>query len=133
MAVKRVSVHCVDIEDKPGSLHKLLSDAAAGNVDFVGFVASSSGGGKGRVCLIPKDPAALVSCAQQAGVAMTEAAGFLIDDVDRIGIAAEGMKGLADAGINGIAGSAMVFGGQYQMLMIVDDADGDAAARALGA
>jgi len=28
MAVKRITVHCLEIEDKPGSLQKLLADAA---------------------------------------------------------------------------------------------------------
>jgi hypothetical protein len=133
MAVKRVSVHCVEIEDKPGSLQKLLSDAASAGVDFTGFVACSAGGGRGCVCLSAKDPAALAACAQRAGIEAKEAAGFLISDADKIGVAAADLKGLADAGINGVAGSAMVFGDQYQMLVVVDAADGDAAAQALGA
>jgi hypothetical protein len=133
MAVKRITVHCVEIEDKPGSLHKLLAGAASAGVDFIGFIACSSGGGRGCVCLSAKDPAALASCAQQAGIEAKEAAGFVISGADKVGIAAEDMKPLADAGINGVAGAAMVSDGQYQMMIIVDAADGDAAAQALGA
>jgi hypothetical protein len=133
MAVKRISVCCVEIEDKPGSLHQLLSQAAAGNVDFLGFVACSAGGGRGCVCLSAKDPAALEACAKDAGVEATSAAGFLISGEDKVGAAVAGLKGLADAGINGIAGAAMVCNGQYQMLLVVAAADGDAAAAALGA
>ncbi len=133
MAVKRISVCCVEIEDKPGSLHQLLSQAASANVDFLGFVASSAGGGCGRVCLSAKDPAALEACAKEAGIEATSAAGFLISGEDKVGSAAAGLKGLADAEINGIAGAAMVCDGQYQMLLIVAASDGDAAAAALGA
>jgi hypothetical protein len=133
MAVKRISVHCVEIEDKPGSLQELLGKAASKNVDFVGFVAYSASGGRGRVCLSAKDPAALEACAKEAGVEATSAAGFLISGEDKVGVAAADLKGLADAGINGIAGAAMVCDGQYQMLLVVAAADGDAAAAALGA
>ena len=37
------------------------------------------------------------------------------------------------AGINGVAGAAMVCDGQYQMLVVVDAAAGDAAEKALSA
>jgi hypothetical protein len=133
MAVKRIAVHCVEIEDEPGSLQQLLDKAAAANVDFQGFAAFSAGGGRGRVYLSAKDPAALKGCAQEAGIEMAETAGFLVSGADKVGVAAQDLKGLADAGINGIAGAAMVCDGQYQMLIVVNAADGDAAAKALGA
>jgi hypothetical protein len=133
MAVKRISVHCVEIADKPGSLQELLEKAASANVDFQGFTAFSAGGGRGQVYLSAKDPQALTACAQDVGVQLTEAAGFIVSSADRIGVAAEDLKGLADAGINGIAGAAIVCDGQYQMLIVVNAADGDAAGKALGA
>jgi hypothetical protein len=132
MAVKRISVHCIDIEDNPGSLHGLLSKAASMDVDMLGFTAFSAGGGQGRVCISAKDPAACEACAREAQIEATEAAGFIISGDDKVGAAAADLEGLADAGINGIAGAAMVFGDQYQMLVVVDAADGDAAAQALG-
>jgi hypothetical protein len=133
MAVKRIAVHCLEVEDKPGGLQRLLAKAASANVDFLGFVAFSAGGGNGCVCLSAKDPQTLEACAQEAGIETTAAAGFIVSDDDRIGAAAEALKGLADAGINGVAGAAIVSGGQYQMLIVVDAADGDAAQKALGA
>lgn len=132
MTVKRITVHCVEIEDTPGSLQKLLAKAASENVDFNGFVASSLGGGRGRVCLSAKDPAVLEACAQKSGVEPTTAVGFIVSGEDKVGSAAEALKGLADAGINGIGGAAIVGGGQYQLLIVVDAADGDAAEKALG-
>jgi len=133
MAVKRITVHCVEIEDKPGSLQELLGQAASANVDFLCFAAFSAGGGRGQVYLSAKDPAGLEACAKEAGVEVTAAAGFIISGEDKVGTAAESLKGLADAGINGVAGAAMVCDGQYQMLVVVDAADGDAAEEALGA
>ena len=133
MAVKRITVHCLDIEDKPGNLQKLLAQVASGNVDLLCFAAFSAGGGKGRVYIGAKDPQGFEACAEQAGIAATAAAGFIVSADDKIGAAAESLKGLADAGINGVAGSAMVCDGQYHMLVVVDAAGGDAAANAMGA
>jgi len=133
MAVKRISVDCLEVEDKPGGLQKFLAQLASANVDLVCAAAFSAGGGRGRVYVSAKDPAALKSCMQQAGIATTAAAGFIVSDEDRVGAAADVLKGLADAGINGVAGAAMVCDGQYHMLVVVNAVDGDAAAKALGA
>lgn len=133
MAVKRITVHCVEIADKPGSLQQLLDKAASANVDFQGFTAFSAGGGLSWVYVSAKDPVAFEAYAQDAGIEATVAAGFIISGADKVGVAAEDLKGLADAGISGIAGAAMVCDGQYQMLVVVDAADSDAAEKALGA
>jgi hypothetical protein len=80
-----------------------------------------------------KEPASLEACAKEAGVEAAAASGFIVSGGDKVGAAAEALKGLVDAGINGIAGSAMVCDGQYQMLIVVKAEDGDAAEKALGA
>jgi hypothetical protein len=133
MAVKRITVHCLEIEDKPGSLQKLLAKVASANVDLLCFAAFSAGGGRGRLYLSAKDPQSLETCMQAVGIEASAAAGFIISGGDEVGAAAESLKGLADAGINGVAGTAMICDGQYQMLIVVDAADGDAAEEALGA
>ncbi|MHC4467430.1 MAG: hypothetical protein ACYSYW_12865 [Planctomycetota bacterium] len=58
-------------------------------------------------------------------------AGFIIVGDDTVGAAADALKGLADAGISGVAGAAMVCDGQYHMMVVVESADGDAAADVL--
>ena len=128
MAVKQITIHCLEIEDKPGGLQKLLADAASANVDLQCF-AAFSGGGRGRVYVSAKSEQAF----EALGLEATAAAGFIVSGDDRIGAAAEALKGLAEAGINGVAGSAMVCGGQYCMLVVVDAADRQAAGKALGA
>lgn len=133
MAVKRIAVHCVEIEDKPGSLQKLLGQAASANVDLLCFAAFSAGGGRGRVYVSGKDPQLLEGCAQKAGIEATPLAGFIVSGDDKAGAAAEALKGLAEAGINGVAGAAMVCDGQYQMLIVVAAEHGDAAEKALTA
>ncbi len=133
MAVKKIAVHCVEVEDKPGGLQSLLAQAASANVDFQCFAAFSAGGGKGQVYLSTKDEGALKACAEKAGIETTAVAGFIISGDDKVGAAAEALKGLADAGINGVAGAAMVCDGGYRMLVVVDTRDGEAAAKALGA
>lgn len=133
MAVKRIVVHRVEIEDRPGILQGLLAKAASKNVDFQCFAAFSAGGGQGAVFLSAKDPETLRCCAEDACVMTTEMAGFIVRDEDRVGAGAEALKGLADAGINGVAAAAIVCNGQYQMLIVVAGADGNAAEKALGA
>ena len=130
MAVKRITVHCLEIEDKPGSLQELLGQAASANVDLLCFAAFSAGG-KGQVHIGAKDESAFKACAQKAGIESTAAAGFIIGGEDTVGAAADALKGLADAGINGVAGAAMACDGQYQMLVVVKASDGDAAEKAL--
>jgi hypothetical protein len=59
MAVKRITVHCTEVEDKPGALQELLAEAAAAKVDLMCFAAFSAGSGRGRVYLSAKNPQAL--------------------------------------------------------------------------
>ncbi len=71
MAVKRIVVHCLEIEDKPGSLQKLLAQAASANVDLLCFAAFSAGDGRGRVYVSAKDPEALKASTQKLGIEAT--------------------------------------------------------------
>jgi hypothetical protein len=132
MAIKRIVVSCTEIEDTPGSLHKLLSQIAAAGVDLVCAAAFSTGQGRGQVCLSAKEPLTLKAFAEKSNLQLTPAAGFIISEPDVVGAAAAALKPLADAGINGLAGTAMICNGQYHMLIVVSASDGDAAAEALG-
>jgi len=132
MSATRMVVHCIEVEDKPGSLYKLLSDIAEVGVDLHCLMAYSGVSGTGKVYLGAKDPSALQACAREAGLEATEAAGFVLEGKDEVGAAAAALKGLADAGINGIAGAAMVCDSQYHMGIVVAAEDGDAAEELLG-
>lgn len=133
MAVKRISVHAIQIEDTPGSLQKRLAIAAAEGVDFNCFSACVCSGGTATAYLSAKNPEALKDCAGKKGIQATEMAGFMISGDDTVGIAAKDLKPLAEAGINCVAAAAMVRDGSYGMIVIVNSADADKAAKALGA
>jgi hypothetical protein len=127
---EQMAIHCVEIEDKAGSLHELLGTIAAAGVDLHCFIACSCGG-KGCVCLGAKDPAALEACLSGAGISVTEMAGFSIDGDDKVGAAADALKGLADAGVSGVAGAGMVCDSKFHMGVVVNAADGETAGGAL--
>lgn len=131
MSVKRVTVHCVDIEDKPGSLHKFLSQSSLSGVDYLCFTASSCGNNRGRVCVSAKSTEAFEAFAQEAGIKTTVVAGFIVDGEDRVGAAAEATVKLAENDVGSIAGAAMVCDGRYQILIIVDTENADRAQKLL--
>jgi hypothetical protein len=133
MAVKRITVHCVEIEDKPGSLHRFLSQSSLTGVDYLCFSAFSCGNNRGRVFVSDKDPRSFERFVQEARLKVTVAAGFIVDGVDRAGAAADALEGLAENDIAGVAGTAMVCDGRYQMFVVVNAKDGDRAQKVLSA
>lgn len=133
MAVKSITIHAIQIEDKPGSLHKLLSAVAAEGVDLNCLSACACPGGTTTAYLSAKNPDALKAYAAKAGIKAAQMAGFMFTGEDKVGAAANALKPLAVAGVNGIAATAMVSNGGYGMVVIVSLADAIAAARALGA
>jgi hypothetical protein len=131
MAVKRVTVHCVEIEDKPGSLHRFLSQSSLSGVDYLCFAAFSCSGNRGRVAVSAKDPSIFEDFAREAKLKVTEAAGFIVDGIDHIGAASDLLGVLAENDIGGIAGAAMTCEGRYQMLIVVDSKDAERAQKVL--
>jgi hypothetical protein len=131
MAVERVKVHCVQIEDKPGSLHRFLSQSSLSGVDFLCFAAFSCGENKGRVVVSAKDPKTFENFAREAKLKVTEAAGFIVDGIDRIGAAGEVLGTLAENDIAGIAGTAIACEGSYRMLIVVDSKNAERAEKLL--
>jgi len=133
MAVKRITVNSVDIEDKSGSLHKFLNKAALANVDLLCLAAFSVGRGKGKVYLSAKNQQAFEEFAKRSRIKTKNSAGFIISGDDEVGAAARALQTMAKAKINGLAGTAMVCDGQYHMLIVVDADDADAAEKVLTA
>lgn len=133
MGVKQIKVHRIEIEDTAGSLQRLLSQIALANVDLECFAAFSTGRNMGEVYVSSKDPRDFEAYASQTAIETKEARGFIIGGDNKVGAAAEALENLAQAGISGVAGAAMVMEGGYRMLVVVDASDGDEAARVLGA
>ncbi|MGD0597891.1 MAG: hypothetical protein ABSA64_10290 [Sedimentisphaerales bacterium] len=132
MSVKRIAVHCVDIEDKPGSLQKFLTQSSLSGVDYLCLSAFSCSDNRSRVYVSAKDPKSFEDFACEAGIKTTEAAGFIVSGEDRVGAAANMLKGLAEKDIRGIAGTAMVCDNRYHLFVVVNAKDADRAQKALG-
>lgn len=129
MAVERITIARTDVEDSPGSGHKLLAELGSAGVDLRAVAAFSAGGGRSSVLLAPKDPAALSNYGGKAKMEMMT--GFLTALPDAAGAGAEAIKPLADAGVNIRALTAVVCDGNFHLLIVVDNADADKAAAAL--
>ena len=79
-----------------------------------------------------KDPKSFEAFAKEAGIKTTEATGFIVDGVDRVGAAANVLKRLAEKDIRGITGEAMVCDNRYHLLVVVNTKDADRAQKSLG-
>jgi hypothetical protein len=104
-------------------------------VNLLAFLGFPVGDGQSQIDLVPEDPEALRSAAEQAGVTLSEAKRvFLIQGDDRVGAVADTMEKLASANVNVTAAAAAGAGsGRYGMLLWVAPADYERAAEALGA
>jgi hypothetical protein len=133
MALKRVTVYCMEIEDKPGSLHRFLSLSSLSGVDYLCFTACSCSNNRSRVAVSPKEPKKFEAFVQEGGIEVSLKTGFIFDGKDHIGAAADAIKALAENYIAGIAGAGMVIDGRFQMFVVVDPSDADRAQKSLGA
>lgn len=132
MAVQRVMVNRIAIEDRSGALQEVLSAAANSNSNILHLAAFSVGAGKGEAYLVPDKTEALEKYAQSKGTELEEYAGFLVSGMDRSGVGAEVTKPIADAGISIVLSSANVVGGEYYLLIVVEQKDAESTAKAIG-
>lgn len=129
----RDTVYRLDIEDRPGALHEVLKSTAEADSNVVFLAALATGGGSASAYLITDEPAVLKEFAQSRGLGLEEYEGFLMGGEDRVGVGEEVTGPLAEAGINVVLSAATVVAGTYQLLIMVEAGDADAAAEALGA
>jgi hypothetical protein len=133
--VQGVEYYYVTVPDEPGEGQRILSSLKASGVNLTAFLGFPLGGGRSQLDLVPEEPEALKTAAEQAGLALSEAKrAFLIQGDDRVGAVADAMEKLGQANVNVTAGAATVAGsGRYGMILWVPPADYDKAADALGA
>jgi hypothetical protein len=133
--VRGVDYYYVTVSDTPGEGQRVLSALKESGVNLLAFLGFPVGDGQSQIDLVPEDPEALRSAAEQAGVTLSEAKRvFLIQGDDRVGAVAETMEKLASANVNVTAAAAAGAGsGRYGMLLWVAPADYERAAEALGA
>ncbi|MBN1796097.1 MAG: hypothetical protein JW804_05440 [Sedimentisphaerales bacterium] len=131
MSVKRQKVFEINISDIPGSMHCLLIQLAREAINLDGMIVTSLGGGKGKAYLSAMEPDMLAAYLKRAEIESKEMAGFLVSHADKIGAAANTLDPLSEAGINGVAGSAMACDNRFGMMLVVRADQGDDAERAL--
>jgi hypothetical protein len=133
--VRGVDYYYVTVSDTPGEGQRVLSALKESGVNLLAFLGFPVGDGQSQIDLVPEDPEALRSAAEQAGVTLSEAKRvFLIQGDDRVGAVADTMEKLASANVNVTAAAAAGAGsGRYGMLLWVAPADYERAAEALGA
>ncbi len=132
--VQRVQYFYIEVPDKPGEGAKVLNLLKEAGVNLLAF----SGFPKGRraqIDFIPAEPAAFRAAARKAKLKLVgPKRGFLMQGEDRVGVVAELMSKLADAGINVTAIDAVAAGaGRYGAILWVKPGDAQKAARVLGA
>jgi hypothetical protein len=129
---KQITVFKASIPDSPGSLAKVMSQAAAFGLDILSLCATREAGGNGTVFVSPKDVSKALQLSAMGAVELEECAGFLLEGEDKAGAGAMALKPLADASINAEACAALCHNGSYQLLVVVQHADAEKAAKALG-
>jgi hypothetical protein len=132
--VRSVDYYYVTVPDVPGEGQRVLTALKESGVNLLAFLGFPEGG-QAQLDLVPEDPEALKSAAEQAGVTLSEAKRvFLIQGDDRVGAVADTITKLAEANINVTAAAAAGAGsGRYGMILWVAPADVEKAASTLGA
>jgi hypothetical protein len=132
--VRSVDYYYVTVPDEPGEGQRVLSALKDSGVNLLAFLGFPEGG-QAQLDLVPEDPEALKSAAEQAGVTLSEPKrAFLIQGDDRVGAVADTFAKLAEANINVTAAAAAGAGsGRYGMILWVAPDDVEKAASALGA
>ena len=132
--VQGVEYYYVTVPDEPGEGQRILSALKASGVNLLAFLGFPEGG-QAQLDLVPEDPEALKTAAEQAGVTLSDAKrAFLIQGDDRVGAVADTLAQLAEANINVTAAAATGAGsGRYGMILWVSPADVEKAASTLGA
>jgi hypothetical protein len=132
--VRSVDYYYVTVPNEPGEGQRILTALKASGVNLLAFLGFPEGG-QAQLDLVPEDPKALKTAAEQAGVTLSEAKrAFLIQGDDRVGAIADTMAKLAEADINVTAAAATGAGaGRYGMILWVSADDVEKAASTLGA
>jgi hypothetical protein len=137
LTVTKVEVWAAQIEDKPGSLAKLLGALAGAGADLECVIArrDHSKTGKGVVFLTPVKGANVRKVAKTEGLAPGEKLATLkVEGNDAPGLGSQITSAIGDAGINLRGVSGAVIGRKFVVYLGFDgDADATKAARVLKA
>src|SRR5574341_48510 len=123
----------VEVSDKPGEAHRVLSQLREAGVNLLAFHAFPRGR-KAQLDFFPGDAAAFKAVAKTARwKTVGPKKSFLIQGDDRVGAMADLLAKLAEAKINVTAADAVCSGmGRYGVLLWVKPRDVKRAAKAFG-
>ena len=130
---KQLTEFVVRLPHRAGELARLSAQLRAASVEIVAFFGPSEGKSADGFHLIPADPGRFRSFASQNGLETWEESCFHLSDAYHDGDLAARLDQIAGAGINIQFASALEAGGQFGLMIWVDDEDVDRLARLLGA
>ena len=129
--VQRVRYFKTHLENKPGSLLRIVQQLKARNLGLRGLWGYATNGSSAELYVVPKDPEKLRSLWTASGILQEEGVGFWFRGVDRTGALNKSLEALAVAGVNIDCVDAVSAGGHYSSFIWVDPGDMDKAAKAL--
>ncbi|HEY5533301.1 MAG TPA: hypothetical protein VIK22_15030 [Candidatus Anoxymicrobiaceae bacterium] len=132
MAMNRETVYKIDIEARSGALYEVLARTAEEDSNVVFLDTFTTGEGKGTLYIITDKAEVIEDLARARGSGVEEYVGFLFGGEDRVGLGADVIRPLAEAGVNIVLSAATVAGGIYSMLIMVEPNDAQAAEEAWG-
>ena len=132
--IRKVDYFSMEVPHKPGVAAQVLNTLKEEGIDLLAFTGFPSGR-RAQLDFIPVDSSAFTRAAKRAKLAINpRKTGFLSQGPDRVGVVADLVSRLADAGINVTAIDAVCAGeGRYGAIFWVKPPDVAKAARILGA
>jgi hypothetical protein len=130
---KQLTEFVVRLPHRAGELARLSAQLRAASVEIVAFFGPSEGKAADGFHLIPGDPERFRAFAAETGLETWEESCFHLSDAYHDGDLVARLDQIASAGINIQFASALEAGGQFGLMIWVDDEDVDRLARLLGA
>ena len=130
---KQLTEFVVRLPHRAGELARLSAQLRAASVEIVAFFGPSEGKAADGFHLIPGDPERFRAFAAETGLETWEESCFHLSDAYHDGDLVARLDQIASAGINIQFATALEAGGQFGLMIWVDDEDVDRLARLLGA
>jgi hypothetical protein len=130
---KQLTEFVVRLPHRTGELARLSAQLRAASVEIVAFFGPSEGKAADGFHLIPGDSEKFRAFASETGLETWEEPCFHLSDAYHDGDLVARLDQIASAGINIQFASALEAGGQFGLMIWVDDEDVDRLARLLGA
>lgn len=129
---KRLTEFVVRLPHQAGELARLSAQLRGANVGIIAFFGPTEGRAADGFHIVPEDPERFRAFATEHGLGTWEEPVFHLTDALRDGDLVARLDSIAGAGINIEFASGMAEGGQFGLLIWVDDDDVERLAKHLG-